>query len=99
MSRREVARRRHAGPGRAVSRVLALAVLCVAANLAHAAGIQALAVAADAQGPPLNGTVWSPCAEAAGETMLRRLRVAGVQDCPVEGERLPLVVISHGRGG
>jgi predicted dienelactone hydrolase len=31
--------------------------------------------------------------------MLRRLRVAGVQDCPVEGERLPLVVISHGRGG
>jgi predicted dienelactone hydrolase len=99
MSRREVARRRHAGLGRAVSSALAIAVLCVAANLAHAAGIQALAIAADAHGPPLNGTVWSPCAEAAGEAMLRRLRVAGVQDCPVEGERLPLVVISHGRGG
>jgi predicted dienelactone hydrolase len=99
MSRREVARRRHAGLGRAVSSALAIAVLCFAADLAHAAGIQALAVAADAQGPPLNGTVWSPCAEAAGEAMLRRLRVAGVQDCPVAGERLPLVVISHGRGG
>ena len=29
----------------------------------------------------------------------RRTTLPGVKDCPIAGDRLPLVVISHGRGG
>jgi transposase len=43
--------------------------------------------------------MWSPCSKAPGEIDLGNTTVPGVKDCPIGGEKLPLVVISHGRGG
>lgn len=75
------------------------AAFCFAATLAHAAGLQFIDVPADAEVPALTGVVWTPCATAAQQVLLRRLAVPGVKDCPIVGERLPLVVLSHGRAG
>jgi len=60
---------------------------------ALAAGIQMIDVPADVSGPALHGAIWSPCAKPQGEF------ARAVKDCPVNGDKLPLVVFSHGRGG
>src|SRR5258708_4676199 len=73
--------------------------LCCAATTIRAAGLQFIDVPADAEGAAITGVVWSPCAAPAQEVMLRRLAVPGVKDCPIAGDKLPLVVISHGRTG
>ena len=80
---------------------LALVVLfCCIASLGHAAGLQLIEVPADAGGPALKGAVWYPCAAKPEPTKLTSLlSVPAAKDCPIEGEKLPLVVISHGRGG
>jgi len=75
-------------------------LLCGLAAPAHAAGIQLL----DAD-PTLAGAIWYPCAGAPKPVVLGDLAVAqdfgllGVQDCAVPITKLPLVIISHGRGG
>jgi predicted dienelactone hydrolase len=56
-------------------------------------------VPADADGPALNGAMWSPCSEPPGEIDLGNIAVPGVKDCPISGDKMPLVVVSHGRGG
>lgn len=72
---------------------------CLAAP-AHAAGIQLL----DSD-PALAGAIWYPCAAQPRTVPLGNLTVQfndslpGVKDCPVAGTKLPLVIISHGRGG
>jgi predicted dienelactone hydrolase len=43
--------------------------------------------------------MWYPCAEPPGEINLEGITVPGVKDCPISGEKLPLVVVSHGAGG
>jgi predicted dienelactone hydrolase len=79
---------------------LSLAVaFCCAATAIQAAGLQFIDVPADAEGAVITGVVWSPCAAPAQEVMLRRLAVPGVKDCAIVGDKLPLVVISHGRTG
>jgi predicted dienelactone hydrolase len=81
-------------------RKLALAAaLVLAAPAASAAGFRFLEVPADATGPALRGAVWSPCALPAGAIALGPMILAGTPDCPIPGERLPLVLISHGAGG
>jgi predicted dienelactone hydrolase len=75
------------------------AAFCFAATLVHASGLQFIDGPAGAEGPALTGVVWTPCATAVQEVLLRRLAVPGVKDCPIVGERLPLVVFSHGRAG
>ena len=80
-------------------KLLLAAVFCCAATVIQAAGLQFIDVPADAEGAAITGVVWSPCAAPAQEVMLRRLAVPGVKDCPIVGEKLPLVVISHGRTG
>jgi predicted dienelactone hydrolase len=74
-------------------------VLGLAATCAQAAGLQLLDMPAASGRPPLKGAVWSPCAAPAREVRLGLLSVPAVKDCPVAGEKLPLVVISHGLGG
>ncbi|WP_316168495.1 MULTISPECIES: alpha/beta hydrolase family protein [unclassified Bradyrhizobium] len=73
---------------------------CFASSPTRAAGIQFL----DSESK-LKGAIWTPCAAAPQEVPLGQLGVTavetlpGVKDCPIKGDRLPLIVFSHGRGG
>jgi predicted dienelactone hydrolase len=79
-----------------VSRFVAAIGVCLAATLAQAAGLQPVEIPADASGPAMRGAIWYPCTEPAGEV---RLDIFTWKDCPLLGEKLPLIVVSHGRGG
>jgi len=81
-------------------RVIILAIaLVLAAPHARAAGVRFIDVPADAEGPVVHGAMWSPCAESPGTIDWGRGTVPGVRDCPIVGDKLPLVVVSHGRLG
>ena len=79
--------------------VYAIILVCLGAS-AEAAGIQLLN-----SDPGLMGAIWYPCASEPKTVALGNLAVAadfglkGVKDCPVTGTNLPLVIVSHGRGG
>jgi predicted dienelactone hydrolase len=74
-------------------------ILCCLGSPARSAGIQLL----DSD-PSLAGAIWYPCAAEPQRVPLGRLTVQfldsirGVKDCPVTGAKLPLVIVSHGRG-
>ena len=74
-------------------------VLCIGAAAAQAAGFRLIDIPADAEGPAIHGAMWTPCAEPAVEIVLGNGTVPAVRDCPISGDKLPLVVISHGSGG
>lgn len=83
------------------SALLAFAVtLSCLGSPAQAAGIQLLE-----SDPALAGAIWYPCAAEPTHVALGSLSVGadfdlkGVKDCPVTGAKLPLVIVSHGRGG
>jgi predicted dienelactone hydrolase len=75
-------------------------ILCCLGAPAQAAGIQLLDT-----DPSLAGAIWYPCAGEPKHVALGHLAVSedfgliGVKDCPVAGAKLPLVIVSHGRGG
>ncbi|TXH80800.1 MAG: dienelactone hydrolase [Rhizobium sp.] len=71
----------------------------LATSSVQAAGLASIQVPAGADGPALNAVVWSPCATPAGEVTLGPIALLAVRNCPIAGNRLPLVVISHGHGG
>ena len=75
------------------------AFLVLTFSLAHGAGFQRIDVPADGVLPPLKGAVWYPCAEPTSDLKLGPFVLNVTKDCAVTGERLPLVVISHGRTG
>jgi predicted dienelactone hydrolase len=66
-------------------------------------GFQFIEVPATADGPALEGGVWYPCAEPPGEidlgkiTAMFGITVIGVKSSPISDDKLPLVVLSHGR--
>jgi len=74
-------------------------LLCLVASLAGAAGFQRVEIPANDALPPLEGAVWYPCAKPSGEMKIGPYVLTVARDCPIEGGKLPLVVISHGRGG
>jgi predicted dienelactone hydrolase len=80
-------------------RLVATIALCLAAIEARAAGFQFIDIRPDGDAPALHGAVWTPCAAPDGEIKLSNMTLPGVKDCPIQGEKLPLVVISHGSGG
>lgn len=81
-------------------RTLLLAVLLgLFTTISQAAGIKFLQVPADADGPALKAVVWTPCATASQNLSIGPYVLQGRRDCPTVGEKLPLVVISHGHGG
>jgi predicted dienelactone hydrolase len=75
-------------------------ILCCLGSPARPAGIQLL----DSD-PGLAGAIWYPCAAEPQSVPLGSLAaplvdsLQGVKDCPVTGSKLPLVIVSHGRGG
>ena len=77
----------------------AFIIACFASPLVHAAGFMFIDIPADASGPALTGAVWSPCAAPPREIKLRYVTFPAVQDCPIVGDALPLIVLSHGSGG
>jgi predicted dienelactone hydrolase len=81
------------------SKFLVASTLCLTATLAQAAGFRWIDIPADAEGPAIRGAMWYPCAEPPGEVHVRKLTLPGVMDCPLLGENLPLIVVSHGKGG
>jgi predicted dienelactone hydrolase len=56
-------------------------------------------VPAESTGPTLTGAVWYPCAAAKGETDIGGAVILGTKDCAIVGDKLPLIVITHGRAG
>jgi predicted dienelactone hydrolase len=74
-------------------------VLMLSPPVAMAAGIEALKVPSDGSLPALSGAVWYPCAIAPTTMMLGPFPISATKDCPVNGTKLPLIVISHGRTG
>jgi predicted dienelactone hydrolase len=75
-------------------------ILFYLSSPARAAGIQLL----DSD-PTLAGAIWYPCAGKPKYVPLGSLAppvdvdLTGVKDCPVTGSKMPLVILSHGRGG
>jgi predicted dienelactone hydrolase len=82
-----------------VCKFLGAIALCLTATLAQGAGLRAIEIAADADDPALQGAMWYPCSQPPGEVNLGKITLPGVKDCPLPGEKLPLVVVSHGRRG
>ena len=81
------------------SRIIVAMSLCLAATLAQAAGIQSIDVPANSEGPALHGAIWYPCSQAPQPVSIDKTTSSAVKDCSVSGDKLPLVVVSHGRGG
>lgn len=78
---------------------LALAVLLLAAPTARASiGFQHLTIP-DPQGPPIEVGVWYPAEAPPAPTQILLSQDLLAADAPVQGRRLPLVVMSHGLGG
>lgn len=75
-------------------------ILCCSGSPLQAAGIQLFN-----HGPVLSGAIWYPCAGEPKHVELGDLALAvdyglqGVKDCTVSGDKLPLVVLSHGTNG
>jgi len=78
---------------------LLFATLCLVTSLAHAAGFQFIEIPGNGSLQPLKGAVWYPCSQPPRNEKLGPFVLSVTRDCPVAGEKLPLIVISHGRGG
>lgn len=73
-----------------------IAQVCVSAN---AAGIARVTIPASGTEPALQVMVWTPCAKASGTIQIGIFALEGITNCEVAGDALPLIVISHGKGG
>lgn len=82
---------------RLVALVAALAGISLALP-ACAAGLSLIEIPMEG-GPPMAGAVWSPCAAPSGPVPIGDRSLPGVKDCPIAGQGLPLIVISHGFSG
>ncbi|VWB12053.1 dienelactone hydrolase [Burkholderia arboris] len=78
---------------------LSAVLLCLSATIAHAAGVKFVTIPADAAGPEMRAGVWTPCAATPQPLSIGPFVLNGSRDCPTVGDKLPLVVISHGHGG
>jgi predicted dienelactone hydrolase len=80
-------------------RAIIFAVALLMPTLAQAAGITSVEIPADRDGPALKVMIWTPCSKAAEEIQLGPIVLRGQRNCPVDGNHLPLIVMSHGHGG
>ena len=68
-------------------------------TIAQAAGVRNFDIPAGPAGPAIRLLVWTPCAEPPREMDARGATFFAVPACAVTGDKLPLIVISHGRRG
>ena len=68
-------------------------------TVAQAAGVKNFDVAASSEGPAIRLLVWTPCSDPPQEMDGRGAVFLAVPGCPVTGDKLPLIVMSHGRRG
>ncbi|NTI41423.1 alpha/beta hydrolase family protein [Rhizobium rhizogenes] len=80
-------------------RLALAAAFYLAMSPAQAAGLKYLHVPGGQGGPAIDAAMWSPCTKAPEDVKIRALIISAVPDCPIAGEKLPLVIISHGYGG
>ena len=76
-----------------------VAAFLLTSGQAQGAGVQlfTLLTADGSQGH--QGAIWHPCTRPDETVRLRNIEVPGVENCTVDGEDLPLIVISHGGRG
>jgi len=74
-------------------------LLALGSFSASAAGFAWIRVPADAEGPLLQGAVWYPSATPPAALTVTPFTLNVAKDAPLQGDRLPLVVMSHGTGG
>ncbi len=79
--------------------LISIVLFCLSTTISQAAGIKFVEIPSDANGPALKAIVWTPCAAAAQDVPVGPYVLTGRRDCPTVGEKLPLVVISHGHTG
>ncbi|MDR3427180.1 dienelactone hydrolase [Silvimonas sp.] len=82
-----------------IHQYLAAGVLAMSSFLANAAEFAWISVPADADGPALKGAIWYPSATPPAALELGPFTMNVAKDAPVQGDHLPLVVMSHGTGG
>src|SRR6516162_6606628 len=75
-----------------------LAAVIVSAPAA-AAGLKFFTVPADASGPAITVAVWYPSADKPTPVTFGPFTALAAQEGKIDGHGLPLVVLSHGRGG
>lgn len=80
-------------------RNLLLVIACVSTTVSWAAGIAQVTVPAGGAEPEIKVLLWTPCQEAATEQSLGPYRLNATRNCAVAGDKLPLVLISHGDSG
>jgi predicted dienelactone hydrolase len=68
-------------------------------TMAQAAGVRNFEIPASTAGPAIRLLVWTPCAEPPQEMDARGATFFALPACPIMGEKLPLIVMSHGRRG
>src|SRR5262245_59734921 len=78
---------------------IGLLVAVIMSAPAAAAGLKFLAVPADASGPAITVAVWYPSADRPSPVTLGPITLLAAQEGKIDGHGLPLVVLSHGRGG
>jgi predicted dienelactone hydrolase len=86
-------------PLEAMRRLLIVLALCLSATAAQSAGFRFIEVPGAAGASELKGAIWYRCAEPPGSIEVAGVSIAGVKDCPLRGDNLPLIVMSHGLGG
>lgn len=79
--------------------LLLAAILAVAATSAPCAGLRRVDIPAGPEGAAIQALVWYPCAAPPEQLVLGPFSVSAVPNCSSSFDKLPLVIISHGRGG
>lgn len=79
--------------------LIGLLAAVVMSTPAAAAGLKFLTVPADAGGPAITVAVWYPSAEKPSPVTFGPFTAFAAQEGKIDGGGLPLVVLSHGRGG
>src|SRR6516165_6333863 len=79
--------------------LIGLLAAVVMSTPAAAAGLKFLTVPADASGPAITVAVWYPSADKPSPVTFGLFTALAAQEGKIDGHGLPLVVLSHGRGG